>query len=126
MAFPLFLLIVNHHESSRNGKLWGYSHTVLALDPDSGMIDAMRSLWNTCEELPIDHEVNGFDARIPDGSMKDERMYGLLQEDAYGQRYRWTTAERIALVLTATIPNEPATAYVNVCKPATRVIFGWH
>jgi len=139
MGIDLRLLPCEHWREE-NGKLWGYSHTIL----DLGGIceeawDAFQELVKPhLAEMPADHDVSSFiGALVPDGYHKGERTYGTIRcKDAYGSPYEVVAAEHLLPWLAEHFrydghrghgPYQAAiVAYVRALPPATKIVLDWH
>ncbi len=104
----------------------GFSHTVLIVHRDgSGAINAIAGL--VAAVIPTTFDISSFvGGRVPDGAAEGEPMYGSLADTAYGERYTWIDAARLAPILQKHQPDAPTTAYIAALPPATLVILDWH
>ena len=120
MGLALRLLPVDHF---RNG--FGYSHSILELDGlDWDLGGTIRDLARL---LPDGHDITAYlGKRIPDGACKDERCYGTLVTDAYGELYRWLTARELLPFLSEHWPKHPVTAYVRALPEDRLIVLDWH
>jgi len=123
-----------------DGRLWGYSHTIL----DLGRL--AEEAWEAFQTrvkphlvaLPADHSITSFvGARVPDGPYKDEHRYGQIRDkDAYGEPYEVVTAEHLLPWLEIHFrydghhgygPYQTAiVAYVRALPSDTKIVLDWH
>ncbi len=121
MSLDLRLLPIDSMNGGTCGH--GFSHTILNAPAPREYADAIQAL-----AVPISgHKIHSFvGARVPDGKMKGEHVYGLLVKDAYGDRYTWITAGELGSILALHHPTHPTTAYINALPPGTYVVLDWH
>ena len=125
MGVDLKLFPIDHLEETstpEGSTSWGFSHTILPLQRDYGLWDAIK----TIEGRLVPPGVSAFTGqRLPDGKCKDERTYGDLSTDPYGDPYRMVRAGDLAPVLTEHQPG-PAAAFIAACKPDRWIVLEWH
>jgi hypothetical protein len=126
------------HEN--DGRLWGYSHTIL----DLGRVS--HAAWDSFEvlvkphlvKLPAGHDVSSFiGVLVPEGFHKGERVYGTIcDKDAYGSPYEFVTAKHLLPWLVEHFKYDGARghgpyqasimAYVRALPPDTKIVLDWH
>jgi hypothetical protein len=140
MGLDLRLLPCEHwHE--RDGKLWGYSHTILDLGGVSE--DAWHSFEATVKphlvKMPAGHDVSSYvGALVPEGSYHaGERIYGTIRdEDAYGTPYEVVSAEHLLPWLVEHFQYDghlgrgpyqaSIVAYIRALPTDTKIVLDWH
>lgn len=125
MGLALNLFPIDHlHYNAGPHSCWGYSHTVLKIGDLSW--DVGQTISAAAEQLPKHHDITAHLAgRIKDGTSKGERYYGKLDKDAYGEPYKWITAEALLAFLEEHWPKHPATAYVRALPADNMVVLDW-
>lgn len=139
MGIDLRLLPCEHwHEE--NGKVFGFSHTILEL----GRI--YEEAWGAFEtmvkphlaKLPDGHDISSFvGGRVPVGFHKGEPMYDTIRaKDAYGSPYEAVTAAYLLPWIVEHFqydgrrghgPYQTAiVAYMRALPPDTKIILDWH
>lgn len=124
MSVELDLLPVDGW-SETNGKIWGYSHTVIPVrrgsDLDNGdLYDDIKKLKP--KKLPKGHDISSYVSVRKGGDYR----YGVLDTDPYGKPYTWVRAKALARVLKKHHPKDASTAFVAALPPNQRVILHWH
>jgi len=137
MGIDLRLLPCEHWH---DGKLWGYSHTIL----DLGRIDV--DAWNSFQELvkphlaklPTGHDISSFvGASVTEGYHKGESTYGTIRaKDAYGEPYEVIAAKHLLPWIEAHFQYDghlgkgpyqaSIAAYVRALPPDTKIVLDWH
>lgn len=123
----------------RDGRLWGYSHTVLEL---GGICEDDWNAFQTTvkphlAELPTGHDVASFlGARATDGRHEGEHVYGTFRAtDSYGEPFKVVAARDLLpwLVEHFTYDGERGgpyhaaiVAYVRALPPDTKIVLDWH
>lgn len=139
MGLDLRLLPCESWLDQQNGRVWGFSHTILNL----GSIGDFE--WHSFQKLvkphlagmPVGHNVASFiGARIPDGHHKDETTYGTIRDkDAYGETYKVVEACHLLPWLIENFLYDGASggpyqasivAYVRALPAATKIVLDWH
>jgi hypothetical protein len=139
MGIDLRLLPCEHwHEV--DGKLWGYSHTILEL----GSI--WEEAWHAFQtmvkphlvRMPASHNVTSFvGARVDEGYYKGEGIYGTIRDkDAYGAPYEVVVAEHLLPWLAEHFKYDGGSgcgpyqtsivAYVRGLPPNTKIVLDWY
>jgi hypothetical protein len=139
MGLDLSLLPCEHWREE-NGRLWGYSHTIL----DLGRVcqDAYLSFEKMVKphlaQMPAGHDVSSFvGALVPEGNYyAGERIYGTIRDkDAYGTPYVVVTAQHLLPWLEEHFcydgnrggPYQTSiVAYVRALPPDTKIVLDWH
>ena len=124
MSRALDLLPVDAWTES-NGKVWGFSHTIIPVNRGSVLDDG--DTYGDIEDLkptpiPPKAEFSSYVAVRKDGDYK----YGVLKTTPYGKPYTWVTAKALAPVLKKHRPDDAVTAYVAALEPDTKIILHWH
>jgi hypothetical protein len=124
-----------------DGRVWGYSHTILNLGRVSyATHDAFEALVRPhVARLPADHRVSSFVGAIaPDGRHEGERVYGTIRDkDAYGTPYEVVEARHLLPWLAEHFPHRDhygasdgfraaIVAYVRALPPETKIVLDWH
>lgn len=94
MSVDLSLLIITNPGGQPHKGLWlGHDHILLGSANHNEFLELMETDALKQQEVP--EGVHCFQARIPDGSLEDEKCYGTIEEDEYGKRLKYTTARDI-------------------------------
>ena len=105
--------------------VFGYSHNILdlgGLDWDLG-----KQIQDRARRLPDGHDITTYlGGRIRDGHAEGERYYGKLDDDAYGEPYRWLTAKELLPFLDEHWSKHPVTAYVRAMPSDGLIVLDWH
>jgi hypothetical protein len=143
MGIDLRLLPCEHWTES-NGRVWGFSHTILELGRmGEGDYEAFEKMVKPhVTKMPVGHDVSSYVGRvIPDGQAKGERYYGKLRDkDAYGTVYEVVTAQHLLPWVEAYFsydgndgsgmpygPYQTAiAAYIRALPPDTKIVLDWH
>jgi hypothetical protein len=123
-----------------NGRLWGFSHTILEL----GRVcheahDAfVASVKPHLVKLPAGHDVSSHvGTRVSEGYYKGEPTYGTLRDkDSYGSPYEFVAAKHLLPWLAEHFQYDgdrghgpyqaSIVAYVRVLPPDTKIVLDWH
>lgn len=124
----------------REGRLWGYSHTILDLGRVSHEAhDAFQTMVKPhLAPLPVDHDVTSFVGRlVPDGSCAGERLYGHFRAtDAYGEAYKVVDTCHLLPWLEEHFRHDGSNgygpyqvaicAYLRALPRDTKIVLDWH
>ena len=137
-------LLPCEHWTERNGRVWGFSHTILELGGmGEGDYEAFEKMVKPhLVKLPDGHDVSSYLGKlIPDGYAKGERYYGTLRsEDSYGTPYEFVTARHLLPWVEehfcydgnagSGLPYGPyqtaIVAYIRALPPDTKIVLDWH
>jgi hypothetical protein len=139
MGLDLRLLPCEHWRE-KDGRLWGYSHTILDLG------GVCEDAWHSFQEvvkphlvkLPAGHDISSFvGARVPEGTHQGERVYGTIRDkDAYGSPYEVVAAEHLLPWLAEQFQYDghcghgpyqaSIVAYVRALPADTKIVLDWH
>jgi len=139
MGIDLRLLPCEHWREE-NGRLWGYSHTILELGGvDQDTYRAFEKMVKPhLVKLPAGHHISSYvGARVPEGYYEGEPMYGTIRDkDAYGTPYEAVTVQHLLPWLEEHFcydghcghgPYQTAiAAFVRALPPNTKIILDWH
>jgi len=112
--------------SETNGKVWGYSHTIIPVRRGSDLEDG--DLYADIEKLKPTKLPKGhnFTSYVSDVNNQGNYEYGVLKTTPYGKPYTWVTAKALARVLKKHHPKDPSTAFVAALRTTVRIILHWH
>lgn len=104
-----------------------FAHTLLDLE-------RRRELWDEIEKLKQCDVSTGFSSyvsRVSDGTMKDEKCYGVVDETPYGEPLRYTIVGELLQVashvgVTDNWKNRAAWAFLARCPTELKVALYWH
>jgi hypothetical protein len=132
-------LLPCEHWSEENGRVWGFSHTILDLGRVSYEAhDAFQVVVKPhLVKLPEGHDVSSYLGDIiPDGYAEGERYYGTIRDkDAYGEPYAFVAARHLLPRLSEHFhyghrghgPYQASiVAYVRALPPDTKIVLDWH
>lgn len=124
--------------SESNGRVGGYSHTILELggvghDDYESFLEMVKP---HLADLPVGHDVSSFvGARVPEGHHKGVRVYGTIRStDAYGVAYKVVEARHLLPWLAEHFryagdrgPYQAAiVAYVRALPAETKIVLDWY
>jgi len=121
-----------------DGKVWGFSHTILELGRVGG--DAFDDYEELVKphlvELPDGHDVSSYvGERVTEGYYKGEPTYGTLGKDAYGTPCATVTAKQLLPWLEEHFCHDDRrggpyrtsiVAFVRALPPDTKIVLDWH
>jgi hypothetical protein len=139
MGLDLRLLPCEHWQED-NGRLWGYSHTILELggvDRDE-YLSFEKMVKPHLAKLPTGHNISSFvGALVSEGHSKGEHLYGTIRDkNAYGTAYEVITAQHLLPWLEDHFrydghrgygPYQVAVvAFIRALPPDTKIVLDWH
>lgn len=124
MGLDLKLLPLDYLSAGKSGP-WGYSHTVLSVNRNSELFDAIALLDD--EELPQGASIASYvGGDVPDGAKEGETCYGVLDQTPYGDRCTWIDVEALVPAFAKHMSDQPVTAYLRAMRPGTKIVLYWH
>lgn len=102
-----------------------FSHTRIDCPRYYEVFDLVRAL----ETVSIGRDrFSAFAARVPDGSMRGESCYGVVEHDAYGQPITFVRAGALADAIESArnVRWQPILAFVRAMPPRDLVALYWH
>lgn len=123
MGVDLRLLVVDGNLGH-----WGFAHTVLNLDRDYDLHEAINAMN---PQLRPAWKLSTWAGQIiPDGKYKGERTYGDVESDPYGDPLKYLTSQQVAEAFDRTNNLSPMNKAYAACVKAmpkdTLIGLYWH